>query len=130
MNEIRKAAVLGAGVMGATIAAHLVNAGLDVVLLDLQIEKGGKKVNLADLAVTQMQKAKPSPIFVSAWLSKIKTGNFDQNMDLLKDRDWVVEVVKEDIQIKRALYNNIQGFLSENVILTTNTSGIPISQLS
>lgn len=130
MNEIRKAAVLGAGVMGATIAAHLVNAGLDVVLLDLQIENGGKKVNLADLAVKQMKKAKPSPIFVSAWLSKIKTGNFDQNMDLLKDRDWVVEVVKEDIQIKRALYNNIQGFLSENVILTTNTSGIPISQLS
>ena len=130
MNDIQKVAVLGAGVMGATIAAHLVNAGLDVVLLDLQIEKDGKKLNLADLAVKQMKKAKPSPIFLGSWLSKIRTGNFDENMDLLKDRDWVVEVVKEDIGIKRALYNNIQGHLSAGAILTTNTSGIPISKLS
>ncbi len=130
MKEIQKAAVLGAGVMGATIAAHLVNAGIDVVLLDLAIEKDGKKVNLADLALKQMAKAKPSPIFISSWLGKLKTGNFEEHLGLLSDRDWVIEVVKEDIAIKHALYKNIQPFLAEDALLTSNTSGIPIRELS
>lgn len=130
MQEIQKAAVLGAGVMGATIAAHLVNAGLDVVLLDLEIEKGGKPVNLADLAVKAMRKAKPSPLFLADWRHRIKTGNFDHHLDWLKDCDWVIEVVKEDLKIKQGLFEKIRPYLSDTVLLTTNTSGIPIKALS
>lgn len=130
MTEIRKAAVLGAGVMGSTIAAHLVNAGLDVVLLDLQIEQGGKKVNLADLAVKQMAKAKLNPVYDKAYLSKIRTGNFDNDLDALKDRDWVIEVVKEDIKVKHQLFGKVAPLLADHALLTSNTSGIPIAQLS
>lgn len=130
MKEIRKAAVLGAGVMGATIAAHLVNAGLDVVLLDLKIEKDGKPLQLADAAVKQMQKAKPSPIFKTQWLKKIQTGNFEEHLGLLKDVDWVIEVVKEDLKIKHKLYANLLPHLKADAILTSNTSGIPIAELS
>lgn len=130
MKEIRKAAVLGAGVMGATIAAHLVNAGLDVVLLDLKIEKDGKPLQLADAAVKQMTKAKPSPIFKTKWLSKIQTGNFEEHLSLLKDTDWVIEVVKEDLKVKHNLYANLLPHLKADAILTSNTSGIPIAQLS
>ena len=130
MRDIQKAAVLGAGVMGATIAAHLVNAGLDVVLLDLKIEHSGRPANLADLATAQMKKAKPSPIFHKKWLGRIKTGNFDEHLELLKDRDWVIEVVKEDLSIKAGLYNRIVPLLADHALLTTNTSGIPIKDLS
>ena len=130
MEEIQKAAVLGAGVMGATIAAHLVNAGLDVVLLDLEIEKGGRPTNLADLAINSMRKAKPSPLYLADWRHRIRTGNFQQNLDMLKDRDWVIEVVKEDLGIKRGLFEKILPHLGPNTLLTTNTSGIPISELN
>lgn len=130
MKDIQKVAVLGAGVMGATIAAHLVNAGLDVALLDLKIEMNGKPVNLADKAVATMKKAKPSPIFTRSWLAKIKTGNFDEHMHLLKDVDWVIEVVKEDLKIKHKLFANLVPHLSDTCLLTSNTSGIPINQLS
>ncbi len=128
--EIRKAGVLGAGVMGATIAAHLVNAGLDVTLLDLQIEKNGKKINLADEAVKHMAKAKPSPIFQKNWLKKIRTGNFAEHLNLLEDCDWIVEVVKEDAAVKGALYAQVAPHVAAEAILTTNTSGIPIHELS
>ena len=130
MKDIEKAAVLGAGVMGATIAAHLVNAGLDVVMLDLEIEQGGRKVNLADLAVKTMKKAKPSPIFLGHWLGKIKTGNFDKDLNLLADRDWVIEVVKEDLGVKKSLFEKIHAHLPKDVVITSNTSGIPIKHLS
>jgi len=130
VTEIRKAAVLGAGVMGAAIAAHLVNAGLDVALLDLQIEKDGKKRNLADEAVKFMTKAKPSPIFERGWLKKIKTGNFDDHLDLLKDRDWIIEAVKEDKAVKHQLYQRVVPFIADHALFTTNTSGIPIRELS
>lgn len=130
VKEIRKAAVLGAGVMGSTIAAHLVNAGLDVVLLDLQIEKNGKPLNLADAAVKTMKKVKPSPIYETSWLGKLRTGNFDAHLSLLEDRDWIVEVVKEDATVKQALFKQIADHIPADALLTTNTSGIPIQDLN
>ncbi|PIE01836.1 MAG: 3-hydroxyacyl-CoA dehydrogenase [Acidobacteria bacterium] len=127
---MKKVAVLGAGVMGSTIAAHLVNAGLDVVLLDLEIEDGGKKVDLAAVAVAKMKKANPSPIYLRPWLAKIKTGTFQNNMDLIADCDWVIEVVKEDIAVKKKLFDSVLPHLSSKAYFTSNTSGIPISELS
>ncbi|MCB1044979.1 MAG: enoyl-CoA hydratase/isomerase family protein [Acidobacteria bacterium] len=130
VRDIQKAGVLGAGVMGAAIAAHLVNAGIDVVLLDLEIEKGGQKIHLAREAVKAMAKAKPSPIFVNDWLQKIKTGTFSSDLKQLEDCDWVIEVVKEDLTVKHNLFKQIAGHLRADALLTTNTSGIPIAQLS
>ena len=130
MKDIQKATVLGAGVMGATIAAHLVNAGLEVALLDLKIEKDGKPVNLADMAVAQMKKAKPAPIFKKEWLGRIKTGNFDEHLAEIKGSGWVIEVVKEDLGIKKQLFEKIVPHLDADAILTTNTSGIPIHMLN
>jgi len=127
---MKKVAVLGAGVMGSTIAAHLVNAGLDVVLLDLEIEDAGKKVNLAEKAVAVMKKVNPSPIYVRSWLSKIQTGSFQADMKLISDCDWVVEVVKEDIEVKKKLFDSVLPHLASKAVFTTNTSGIPIAELS
>jgi 3-hydroxyacyl-CoA dehydrogenase len=127
---MKKVAVLGAGVMGSTIAAHLVNAGLDVVLLDLEIDDNGKKINLAQMAVGKMKKANPSPIYVRSWLSRIQTGTFQHNMELIADCDWVVEVVKEDIEVKKKLFASVLPHLSSKALFTSNTSGIPIAQLS
>lgn len=128
--EITKVAVLGAGVMGATIAAHLVNTGFEVLLLDLQVEKNGKKTNLADAAVASMKKAKPSPIYTSKWLGKIATGNFDEHMGQLKDCQWVIEVVVENLAIKKSLFDKVVPNMGPEAILTTNTSGIPIGDLN
>lgn len=129
-RDIQKAGVLGAGVMGAAIAAHLVNAGIDVVLLDLEIEKDGRPLRLADAAVKAMTKAKPSPIFVKEWLAKIKTGTFKDDLAQLSDCDWVIEVVKEDLAVKHALFEKLIPHLNAHALLTSNTSGIPINQLA
>ncbi len=129
-REIRRAGVLGAGVMGSAIAAHLVNAGIDVVLLDLEIEKGGRTLNLAAESVKLMAKSKPSPIFVGDWLKRIKTGCFERDLAELKNCDWVIEVVKEDLTVKQALFEKVVPHLRADAILTSNTSGIPIHQLS
>ena len=127
---MKKVAVLGAGVMGSTIAAHLVNAGLDVVLLDLEIEDNGKKLDLAKIAVAKMKKANPSPIYLRSWLARIKTGTFQNDMGLISDCDWVLEVIKEDIEVKKKLFASVLPHLSSKAYFTTNTSGIPIGQLS
>jgi 3-hydroxyacyl-CoA dehydrogenase len=127
---MKKVAVLGAGVMGSTIAAHLVNAQLDVVLLDLLIEDGDKKIHLAQQAVAAMKKANPSPIYKRSWLSRIQAGTFQQDMALIKECDWVIEVVKEDIEVKKKLFANVLPHLNDKAYFTTNTSGIPIAQLS
>ena len=115
---MKKVAVLGAGVMGSTIAAHLVNAGLEVKLLDLEIEDAGKKVNLAEGAVKVMKKTNPSPIYVRSWLSKIQTGTFQNDMAMIADCDWVVEVVKEDIEVKKKFID-----LKPTTVLYLSTKG-------
>lgn len=128
--DINKVGILGAGVMGSTIGAHLINAGCKVILLDLEIEQGGKMVNLADGAVAKMKKARPSPIYVKQWLGKIETGNFTSDMNKLEDCDWVIEVVAEDIKIKKQLFEKVLPHLGKDAIFTTNTSGIPIQDLN
>ncbi|MCB1050340.1 MAG: enoyl-CoA hydratase/isomerase family protein [Acidobacteria bacterium] len=127
--KVQKVGVLGAGVMGATIAAHLVNAGCSVTLLDLVIEVDGKPLPLADAAVKKMVKAKPSPIFDTNWLGRIQTGSLEKDLGLLKGCDWIIEVVKEDLAIKHNLYKQLLPYLGPETILTTNTSGIPIHSL-
>src|SRR5690242_19460539 len=99
---IRKAAVLGAGTMGSRIAAHLANAGLPVVLLDIPAKTGSRSA-IAAQALDALKKAKPAAFYDVALASRISTGNFDDDLKLLADCDWVIEAVAENLEIKQGL---------------------------
>jgi len=120
---IRKAAVLGAGTMGARIAAHLANAGLPVVLLDLTSE-------IAARGLDGLKKNKPAALFDASLATHITTGNFETDLPLLASSDWVIEAVTEDLAIKRALIQKIIPLLKADAILTTNTSGLPVATIA
>src|SRR5689334_20812751 len=120
---IRKAGVLGAGTMGSRIAAHLANAGLPVVLLDLSTEQVVQAVDGA-------KKSKPAAFFEPALAARIACGSFDGNASLLADCDWVIEAVTENVAIKQALLEKITPHLKRDVILTTNTSGLNVASIA
>src|SRR5581483_9196476 len=103
---IRKAAVLGAGTMGSRIAAHLANAGVPVVLLDIP-SKDAARSAIAQGALEGLKKSKPAAFYEPAGASRIIVGNFDDDLALLRDCDWVVEAVTEDLGIKRALLEKV-----------------------
>ena len=143
MKRMARAAVLGAGVMGSQIAAHLVNAGMDVILLDIvpntlteeetkkgwDLETPQVRNRFALGAMDRLKKMKPSPLFRSEWVSRITPGNFEDDLDRLRETDLVVEAVVESLSIKQALMRKIAPFLSKETIVTTNTSGIPIHRI-
>ncbi len=120
---IRKAAVLGAGTMGSRIAAHLANAGLPVVLLDIP-GRGPRR------PWKPSSKSKPAALFDPSFASRITVGNFDDDLALLAGCDWVIEAVTENLAIKQALIERITPHLKPDAILTTNTSGIPIAAIA
>ncbi|HEV2447083.1 MAG TPA: 3-hydroxyacyl-CoA dehydrogenase NAD-binding domain-containing protein [Candidatus Sulfopaludibacter sp.] len=126
---IRKAAVLGAGTMGARIAAHLANAGVDVVLLDLASE-GAARSAIAAQALDGLKKGKPAAFFDVSIAARVTIGNFDDDLKLLAGCDWVIEAVTENLAIKQALLEKVKPHLKADVILTTNTSGIPIATIA
>jgi len=134
-NRISRAAVLGAGVMGSGIAAHLANAGIPCLLLDIVPPKPGEgdkvgskafRNKFAASAVANMKKQKPAPLFTTAALSLIEVGNFDDDLSRIADCDWVVEVVKEDMAVKRALFARVEPHLKAGAIISSNTSGLSI----
>ncbi len=125
---IRKAAVLGSGTMGARIAAHLANAGLPVVMLDIAAKNGGP--GLAAQALDNLKRAKPAAFFEPALAARIATGNFDDDLKLLADCDWVIEAVTENLEIKQALLEKIAPHLKPGALVTTNTSGLPVSSIA
>ena len=122
---IQKAAVLGAGTMGSRIAAHLVNAGLPVVLLDIPAAKP-----IAAQAVEALRKSKPAALFDPSLAGRIVPGNFQDDMALVADCDWVIEAVTENLAIKQALFANVIPHLKPDAFLTTNTSGLPIASIA
>jgi 3-hydroxyacyl-CoA dehydrogenase len=126
---IQRAAVLGAGTMGARIAAHLANAGLPVVLLDLASEKGPRSA-VALGALEALRKSKPAAFYAPSVAAHIKAGNFDDDRALLNGCDWVIEAVTENLGVKQALLEKIVPHLKAGAILTTNTSGIPIEAIA
>jgi len=142
--EIKKAAVLGAGVMGATIAAHLANAGIECCLLDIippQLTEDDKKKGLtekspawrnrfAENGLAGALKSKPASFYTKKNASLIKTGNLEDNLNWLADVDWVIEVVIENLKIKQDLFAKVQKVIKDNCIVTTNTSGLPINDIA
>ncbi|MCW9034135.1 MAG: 3-hydroxyacyl-CoA dehydrogenase/enoyl-CoA hydratase family protein [Alphaproteobacteria bacterium] len=129
MTEINKVAVLGAGVMGAGIAAHVANAGLPVVLLDI-VPDGAKDRNVvASGAIAQLLKTKPAPLTSKRNAKLITPGNLDDNMDMLSDCDLIIEVVIERLDIKQGLYKKIDAVRKKGSMVASNTSTIPLNQL-
>jgi 3-hydroxyacyl-CoA dehydrogenase len=136
-RTINKVAVLGAGVMGAGIAAHCANAGLPCVLLDivppnLTDEERKLKANRDRFALNGLQgalKAKPAAFFSDKCAKLVTTGNFDDDLALLKDCDLIVECVVENLDIKRNLFKKVADVRKPDGIVTTNTSGLPLAKI-
>jgi 3-hydroxyacyl-CoA dehydrogenase len=127
--NVRKVAVLGAGVMGAQIAAHLVNVKVPVVLFDLAAKEGPKN-GIVLKALDGLKKLKPSPIGVADELSLIQAANYDEHLDELKSCDLVIEAIAERMDWKLDLYKRIAPHLAPHAIVASNTSGLSITKLS
>ncbi len=141
--QIRKAAILGAGVMGAAIAAHLANVGIQVLLLDiapdkLSAEEESKGLTLASPAVRNRfalrglqaaKKSKPAAFYDDSDASLIQIGNLTDNLAELSDCDWVIEAVVENLSIKQQVLANIERAAREDAIISSNTSGISIKEM-
>lgn len=144
MMRFEKAAVLGAGTMGAQITAHLANAGVQTLLLDLpprelNAEEQARGLTLeakevrnraARLGLEAAKKAKPAAFFTPTVASLIQIGNFTDDLSRLKDCDLIIEAVVENLEIKRKLYEQVEMFRRPGSIIASNTSGIPIRDLA
>ncbi|NDY93565.1 3-hydroxyacyl-CoA dehydrogenase NAD-binding domain-containing protein [Ideonella livida] len=127
--NVRKVAVLGAGVMGAQIAAHLVNVNVPVVLFDLPNSKEGPKSAIALKAIENLKKLKPAPLGTPELAARIQPANYEEHLDLLKDCDLVIEAIAERMDWKLDLYTRVAPFIAPHAIVASNTSGLSISKL-
>ncbi|MEW5855716.1 MAG: 3-hydroxyacyl-CoA dehydrogenase NAD-binding domain-containing protein, partial [Myxococcota bacterium] len=143
-NTFRRVAVLGSGVMGSGIAAHLANAGIPCVMLDM-VPPGGPSEDERKRGITEQDKrfrnkfaaggkekalkASPALFYTPADAPLVEVGNFDDDMHLLKDCDWIVEVVKEDLGVKRRLFEQVHKHASPTAIVSSNTSGLRIKDM-
>lgn len=143
MRRIRKIAVLGSGVMGSRIACHFANIGVEVLLLDivprelnaaesskgLTIEDKAVRNRIVNEALTFAIKSNPSPLYKKSEAKKIKTGNFDDDMSKISECDWIIEVVIENLDIKKKVFDTVENFRKPGSLITSNTSGIPIHMM-
>lgn len=145
MKQINKVAVLGAGVMGATIAAHLANAGIQVLLLDIVPRELNDAEKAAGLTISHpkvrnriaaaglegLKKMKPAAFFLPSYAANFEVGNFEDDLGKLRECDWVIEVVIENMAIKKQLFSEkIVPNLKEGAVLSTNTSGLSVNEMA
>ncbi len=124
--KIRKAAVVGSGTMGAAVAAHLANAGIPVLLLDI-VKDGAKDRNeVAKAGLERALKAKPAAFMHPAAAKLITLGNVEDDLAKLKDVDWVFEAILERLDVKREFWAKVETVAGANTILSSNSSGIPM----
>jgi 3-hydroxyacyl-CoA dehydrogenase len=127
--RIRKVAMLGAGVMGAQIAAHLVNAGVDTLLFDLPA-KEGKPNGIVDRALANLTKLSPAPYASKSLAGTITAANYDEHLELLRDCDLIIEAIAERMDWKLDLYKKITPYINENAVVASNTSGLSINAMA
>ena len=127
--NVKKVAVLGAGVMGAQIAAQLVNLKVPVILFDLPAKEGPKN-GIATNAIANLKKLKPSPLGVASDADLIEAANYDDDLKKLKGCDLIIEAIAERMDWKSDLYHKIASSVGKNAILASNTSGLSITELS
>ena len=144
MRKIKKIAVLGSGIMGSRIACHFANIGVEVLLLDItpsELNESEKKKNLtlkdsavrnriANDSLLNTLKTKPSPIYKKSFISYITIGNLEDDLQKIKDCDWILEAIIEKLDVKKELFEKIDQFKSEGTIISSNTSGIPINLIA
>lgn len=130
MSEpIRKVCVIGAGVMGAGIAAQVANAGIPVLLLDVAAKEGADRDAVAKGAVAKMLKTDPAPFMSKRAAKLVETGNIDDHLDRVAECDWVVEAIVERLDIKQALYARLEQVKRPGTAVSSNTSTIPLGHL-
>jgi 3-hydroxyacyl-CoA dehydrogenase len=130
MAEIKKVVVIGAGVMGAGIAAHVANAGVPVALLDIVPPGAANRSALAEGAVERLLKADPAPFMSKAAAKLVTPGNIEDHFAMVGDADWIVEAVTERLDVKQALYARIEATRKEGSVVSSNTSTLPLARLT
>jgi 3-hydroxyacyl-CoA dehydrogenase len=132
MKLIEKVTVLGAGTMGARIAAHLANAGVPTFLLDMvpPDADGTARNQIAHAGLQSVLKSKPASFFEKSLAKLISIGNFEDNLSHIAESDWIIEAIIEDLEVKRALLKKVEAVRRPGTIVTTNTSGLPVAQIS
>ena len=127
---MERAAVIGSGVMGAGIAAHLANAGVSVELLDIVPQSAADRDALARSAIARLRKAKPAPLMHADFAERIRPGNLEDHLGRVAEADWIVEVVLEDLNIKQNVFKQLEKVRKDGSIISSNTSTIPRAQLT
>jgi len=132
MKRIHKVAVLGAGTMGARIAAHFANAGVPSLLLDIvpPDADGPARNKIAAAGLDGAKKSKPAAFFEPSLSRLVTIGNFDDDLKRLADVDWIVEAIVENLEIKRSLLKKVEAIRKPGTIVTTNTSGLPVAKIA
>ena len=136
LKRIEKVAVLGAGTMGSRIAAHLANAGvrsylLDIVPPDTPADAAAAVRNrIAEAGLDAARKSKPAAFMEPGLARLVTTGNFEDDLSLLADCDWIIEAVVENLELKRALLRKVEAVRKPGTIITTNTSGLPVHAIA
>lgn len=132
IRSIKKVAILGSGVMGSRIACHFAGIGVPVLLLDMvtkgaeESTKPSERNKLVNDALQAAVKSNPSPVFTKDVVKRISTGNFEDNMKDISSCDWIIEVVVERLDIKKAVYEKVEQYRRPGTLVSSNTSGIPI----
>ncbi len=137
-KRITKAAVLGSGVMGSGIACHLANAGIQVLMLDIvprdlpenQKNNPSARNSIVNNALATALKSKPAPLYDKSFVSRISTGNFEDDIEKISDYDWIIEVVVERLDVKKLIFDKVDALRQPGSLVTSNTSGIPIRLLA
>lgn len=143
-RRIRQVAILGSGVMGSRIACHFANIGVQVLLMDIVPSQLTEKEILSGLtldsalvrnrivneALQATIKASPAALYHPSFASRIRTGNFDDNLKEIASSDWILEAIVENLEIKQKLYERVEQFRKPGTLITSNTSGIPLTWLA
>jgi 3-hydroxyacyl-CoA dehydrogenase len=143
-RHIKKVAVLGSGVMGSRIACHFANIGVETMLLDispkelnetetakgLTLEHPAVKNRIVNAALESTLKANPAALYKKSFVNRITTGNFEDDLPKISICDWVIEVVVENLEIKKSLFEKVEKYRKQGSLITSNTSGIPMFMMS
>lgn len=130
MRTIRRVAVLGAGTMGSRIAAHFANAGIPAMLLDIVVPNQPDRNAGAKKGIDSALKQKPGGFFTNSAMALVTPGNFEDDLGKLKEADWIIEAVVENLDVKRQLWAKVDAVRRPDAILSTNTSGIPLARIA
>ena len=130
VERIERAAVLGAGTMGAAIAAHLANVGVKVLLLDIVPQGEQDRNKIARMGLERAIKGRPAAFYLKDFARLVEVGNFEDDMEKLGDVDWIIEAVVERLDIKRQLFEKVDQYRKPGSIVSTNTSGISVNAIA